>query len=504
MEPLPDSTLPQNLQKKSSYAFDVVKLATGNSIAQGLIVVASPLLTRLYTPEAFGLMTLFISITGIFRVISCLRYEFAIVLPESNEEAANLLGGSMLVVMLIAGFSALIVILGGGPLLSLFNAEQLQPFLWMMPLTIFTGGVFLALNYWNTRTKQFTRLSIAQVINSIAVIVVQLVLGLIGFVSSGSLIGAYVLGSLLGTMILGGLIWHDDGAFLYQSIRFRDILTHLKRHRNFPLYDSWAALLNNISWQLPAFLLAIFFSQTEVGYYALSFRLLKLPMSLIGVSIGQVFFQRAAEAKPRGELAAVVENNFRYLIILGLMPFFLLSIVGKELFLMVFGVNWGEAGVYAQILSIWIFFWFISSPLSTLFRVLEKQKFSLVLNIVIFISRILALGIGAAFGSARLALLLFALSGILVYGYLSVSIGIASGVSLRKIGGMFFTNVMICLPAGGLLLLLKYYTFPVWAILLVTALIVAVYYIYHGIYTFSALSHFTDIRRMVSDRFQRR
>jgi hypothetical protein len=103
-----------------------------------------------------------------------------------------------------------------------------------------------------------------------------------------------------------------------------------------------------------------------------------------------------------------------------------------------------------------------------------------------------------------LALLLFALSGILVYGYLSVSIGIASGVSLRKIWGMFFTNVLICLPAGGLLLLLKYYSFPAWAILLATVLIVAVYYIYHGIYTFSALSHFADIRRMLNDRFQRR
>lgn len=505
MDPSPASTSSEDQSNnKSTYAFNVFKLITGNTVAQGLTVLASPVLTRLYSPEAFGLMTLFISITGILKVISCLRYEFSIVLPKSDEDGANLLGGSLLVVTAVTIFSVVLLLIGGVPLLGLLNARELAPFLWMMPLTIFSGGIFLALNYWNTRTKNFGRLSIAQVINSLTVVIGQLTLGFVGLVSSGSMIGAYVMGAFLAAVVLGGQIWRDDGKFLLKTVRFRFIVEQLKRYRKFPLYDSWAALLNNISWQLPSFLLAMFFSQTEVGYYALSFRLLNLPMSLIGISIGQVFFQRAAEAKIRGELSSVVESNFRYLVVIGLMPFFLLSIVGNELFSVVFGANWSEAGVYAQILSIWIFFWFISSPLSTLFRVLEKQKFSLILNIVIFVTRILALSIGGMLGSARLALILFAASGVLLYGFLSISIGIASGVPQRRIWWIIFSNVLICLPAGGVLLAFKSFGFPAWSLVLVAGLMGLGYFVYHGIFTFGVQRRLGELRSSLKRRLQRR
>lgn len=482
-----------NQTPKSTYAFDVFKLISGNTVAQGLTVLASPFLTRQYSPEAFGLMTLFISITGIMKVISCLRYEFSIVLPKSDEDGANLLGGSLLVVTVISIFSGVFFLIFGGAFLNLLNASELKTFLWMMPLTIFSGGIFLALNYWNTRTKNFGRLSIAQVLNSLTVVIGQLVLGYAGFKTSGSLIGSYVLGASFAALVLGGQIWRDDGKFLLKTVRFSSIVEQLKRYRKFPLYDSWAALLNNISWQLPSFLLAMFFSKTEVGYYALSFRLLNLPMSLIGISIGQVFFQRAAEAKIHGELSKVVESNFRYLVVIGLMPFFLLSIVGKDLFSVVFGANWSEAGVYAQILSIWIFFWFISSPLSTLFRVLERQKFSLVLNIVIFITRILALSIGGVLGSARLALFLFALSGVVLYGFLSISIGIASGVPQRRIWWIILSNALICLPAGGVLLAFKHFSFPAWSTILAAGLIGLGYFVFHGIFTFGVQRRFKEL-----------
>ena len=76
----------------SSFAANVLKLVTGTTFAQVIIVLASPLLTRLYGPEAFGFLALFTSITSIIGVIACMRYEMAIMLPKTDEEAANLLG----------------------------------------------------------------------------------------------------------------------------------------------------------------------------------------------------------------------------------------------------------------------------------------------------------------------------------------------------------------------------------------------------------------------------
>jgi O-antigen/teichoic acid export membrane protein len=58
--------------QSSSFTTDVLKLVTGTTFAQAVTILASPLLTRLYGPEAFGFLALFTSITSIIGVIACM------------------------------------------------------------------------------------------------------------------------------------------------------------------------------------------------------------------------------------------------------------------------------------------------------------------------------------------------------------------------------------------------------------------------------------------------
>jgi len=141
-----------------------------------------------------------------------------------------------------------------------------------------------------------------------------------------------------------------------------------------------------------------------VGYYALGFRVLQFPMSLIGGSIAQVFFQRASEARSDGTLPNFVESVFHLLVVIGIFPILTVTIIGPELFAVIFGDAWVEAGVYAQILSIWAFAWFISSPLSTLWAVLEKQAFGIRITTLNFVTRIISLVLGGVTGSPVVAL----------------------------------------------------------------------------------------------------
>ncbi|HET60443.1 MAG TPA: lipopolysaccharide biosynthesis protein, partial [Chloroflexi bacterium] len=282
----------------------------------------------------------------------------------------------------------------------------------------------------------------------------------------------------LATVILAGQIWRDDAQLFLRSMSWEGMWNGIKRHRKFPLYDTWAALLNNISWQLPAFFLSIFFSSEIVGYYALGTRLLRVPMSLIGASIAQVFFQRASEAKSDSTLSLVTENAFRRLVMLTLFPLLLLTITGSDLFIIFLGENWAEAGVYTQILSLWMFFWFISSPFSTLFRVLERQEFSLFINIAIFVTRFIALLIGGILQDARLAIALFAVSGVLVYGYLSAKIMTEAGVPWSTIFNVIFHYVLYFAPAGLILLGLKIVNASSWITITVTAILLLVYLVY--------------------------
>jgi len=417
------------------------------------------------------------SITSSIGVIACLRYDLAIMLPERQEDAANLLTVSLFLALVVAMFSGVLVVLRE-PITRLLKVPALSAYLWLVPVAVLANGGFLALNYWNSRSRRFGRLSATRVVKSTATTGYQLAAGFAGTAHAGGLIGGWILGLVTSTVLLGGQTWHTDHLTLGRSVTWPRMIAGLKRYRKFPLYSTWSALLNSISWQLPTFLLSAFFSPAVVGYYAVGTRLLRLPMSLIGAAIGQVFFQRAAQAKANGTLTTLVENAFRRLVMLAMFPLLVITIIGQDLFSVVLGGNWAEAGVYAQILSIWTFFWFMSSPLSTLYSVLEMQEAGLVLNVIILVTRFLSLWIGGIYGSARLALILFGASGVLVYGYIGLAIMKAAGVPWRTLFGILMHYFALFIPAAIILIPLKAVGIHSVALVAVSCLVLGVYFLY--------------------------
>ncbi|TVR58223.1 MAG: hypothetical protein EA420_17650 [Candidatus Competibacteraceae bacterium] len=145
----------------------MLRLVSGTGLAQLIAILAAPILTRLYA-EAFGVAALFASLTGILGVLACMRYELSIVLPDNDREAANLLGISLGFSVLIALLTVPIIVFAGPQVLQWVRMPELVPYLWLVPIMVLIHGVFTALNYWNTRTKHFTRLSIARVTSSVA------------------------------------------------------------------------------------------------------------------------------------------------------------------------------------------------------------------------------------------------------------------------------------------------------------------------------------------------
>lgn len=470
-----DSSSPR---KKTSFAGDVLTLVSGTTFAQILTILIAPILTRLYGPKDFGLLALFLSITGIIGIIVCLRYELSIMLPKSDEEAANLLVLSLFIALTLSIFTIPFICFGRQPIQNVLKAPQLGTYLWLVPLFVFVSGVFLALNYWNSRTKHFKRLSAATITSSVASTGAQLGAGFAGYATGGSLIVANLVGQSVSTLILGGQIWKDDHSLIQKSISKKTMIAVIKRYRKFPLISTWSALLNTASWQLPNLILASFFSPSVVGFYSMGFRLLQLPMSFIGGSISQVFFQRAVEAKSEGTLPSLVENIFRLLVVIGMFPILTLTIVGGDFFTVIFGNNWTESGVYVQILSIWAFIWFISSPLSILIDVMERQKFELKYTFFNFSTRLLSLVIGGLLGNARFALVLFSISGIFVYGYLCFKMLLFSNVNLSHIISIILSNFILFVPAGIILIVLKFSGINQYILVGVSLLLGVIYYLY--------------------------
>lgn len=440
-----------------SFSGNVLKLMTGNVFAQALVILVMPVVTRLFAPEAYGILALFTSLTGIVGVIACLRYELAIILPETNEEAVNIFGVSLSSALIVTFLSTLIVLLGSEEIIGSIRAPQLRNYLLLLPVAIFFQGVYLALTYWNSRTKHFGRLSIAQIIASLSTQASTLAAGFAGFVSGGVLIGASVFGRVIATVTLGSHIWRDDKNLILDHISWKGILKGYVRFKKFSLIDTWGGLLNTISWQLPALMLSSFFSMSVVGFYSLGLTAIKTPLSIISNALSQVFYQKSCAEKNinnnNGELVEILMDKLMFI---GFVPTIFLAIVGEELFTIIFGARWAEAGRYAQILAPWILFWFISSPLSTLFLVYERQGAALSVHSVIFLTRVVSLYIGGIYQNIYLALLLFSLTGIASYAFVAawnIKLARAKG---RRILASFFKYCLRSLPILLFLFIIKY------------------------------------------------
>lgn len=429
----------QQAEKTQSFGKDVLKLVSGTAIAQIIGVISAPILSRLYEPEAFGVTALFISITGIVLVIASGRYELTILLPKNEKIAANLFFLSNFFVVVTSLILFVAVLFFSEPIAHLLNAPEIAPYLILVPLALLAQGFFKVLNYWSTRIKEFGKLSISKGLSSLLNTLCQLGFGFTGFATGGYMILSNVIGFVGSSYYLGHSVFKKYYQLLKRSVSVKKSLYSLKRYKEFPIFGTWASLLNEVSWQLPAFMLAYFFNPTIVGFYALGNRVLRLPMNFIGGAIGQVFFQRASEANVQAKLKEVVLNVFEKLFKIGFLPLLILTLTGEDFFVVIFGQKWGEAGIYTQILSLWSFLWFISSPLSKLFSVLEIQDRSLWINFWVFITRFVSLLVGGLYKDIYVCLALFSLSGILVYGSMNIYLLLKAGVSRQDVFQVFET-----------------------------------------------------------------
>ncbi len=427
-----NSSRPTTTASRSGFLGDVVKLVSGSVAAQLTAIVVSPILARLFLPEMFGTAAVLSSLVALISPIACLRYELAIVLPDDDRDAASLLALSIGSAAIVALLTAAAVWLLDDLILSLLKAPELAPILWLAPMLVFFRGLSSSLNFWNTRTRHFGRLSVNRVLNATSAAASKLVFGFSGLTTSISLILGNSIGIVLSALALTGLTWRGTDREIARSVGIKDITAAMARYRKFPIYSSWTAIAGTLSVQLPVLMLSANFDSNIVGYYSLGNRMVRMPMNLVGGAVAQVFFPRAAEAQTAGQLKFVVQSVFTRLVSMGLFPALLLTLVGEELFVVVFGESWATSGLYTAMLSIYMFFNFISSPLGQLISVLEKQEVGLVMNIALLSSRYLALWIGGRTGDDILTIALFSVSGVVFYGAYSLWLARASGISMGE------------------------------------------------------------------------
>jgi len=371
------------LKPKSEFSRNVLTLMTGTTIAQAIPIAISPILTRIYTPEDFGVFALFFALTMIFGSIVNGRYELAIMLPSEDEDAINIAALGIIIAAVISTVLFVIILFFSQEIMHLLNNENIHHWLYLLPISVFLIGLFNVLNYFNTRMKYYKDLSKALIYKSLVLTVIQLSVGFI-YQGAAGLISGLIISNFFGNMKLSKNIIQNKK--LISSLSIIKMKTLAKRYINFPKFSMWSALASTSSQHLTSILISSFFSIATLGFYSLSEKVLGVPSTLIGRSIGQVYFQQASKEKQEtGTSIVAFKSTIIKLLAIGLPFFGILFFIIEDLFSIVFGESWRTAGQYAQILLPLFLTRFIVSPLTLTAIIYEKNILDLLFQICLLI-----------------------------------------------------------------------------------------------------------------------
>lgn len=377
----------RNLKPQSEFSRNVLTLLTGTTIAQAIPIAISPILTRIYTPQDFGVFSLFVAITSIFGSIANGRYELAIMLPKKDEDAINVFALGFIITTCISLVLLVLVVLFNDYFTSLLGNDEISLWLYLIPIAVFFMGLWNILNYFNNRRRNYKDLRNVIILKSIVLAILQLSVGLVKQGVTG-LVSGQILSQLIANIRLFTNILKDK--ILMSKISKVKILALAKRYKNFPKYSMWAVFANSLSHNLTNILISAFYSVATLGFYSLVQRVLGMPSLLIGNAIGQVFFQQITKEKQQtGKAVKTFNSTIKKLFIIGLPSFAILFFIVEDLFAFVFGEKWRIAGTYAQIVIPLFFIRFISSTLSIINIAFEKQKNGLYINLILLTSTLM-------------------------------------------------------------------------------------------------------------------
>jgi O-antigen/teichoic acid export membrane protein len=383
----------------SQFGRQVAVVIGGTAAGQFITLLVSPLLTRLYTPADFGVLNVYVSALSLVVVSAALRYELAIPLPDADEDAANLLALSLLIVYALSAIIAILALAFGPRLLGGGRFDSLIAFRWMLPLSMAAAGTYQSLSFWAMRKQAFSTIARTKISQSIAQAIAQVTIGALQAGPSGLLIGD-VIGRSGGAGTLGSLAWRRSRD-AFRKVSWGAMRRVANRFRRFPIYSSGSAVFNAATLQLPLLFMAGLFGPRVAGLFGLGQRVLTVPMSLVGNAIANVYYSTLAEAARTNpdSLEPMFVRLTKRLALVGVGPVLCAALFGPWACGVVFGPDWREAGTILRYLSPMLLLQFVASPLGGTLDVLERQDLHLIREILRQV-----LTIGALAGAKILAL----------------------------------------------------------------------------------------------------
>lgn len=367
----------------------VVVLMTGTVMAQAISYLISPILTRIYSTEEMGDLGVYMRAVGFISALATARYELSLPLPKNDTHSYLLYRLSLR----IAGYILIACTIIG--VIYIFTQPYDVNQLLFVSITLISSLFMVLINLgtnWSIRMKHFKKISYSKISNSFVSNGLRWGFGALGMGSFGLL-----LASLIGYVVSSVSFIRE----LFQLKKFNARLVSKKKtyalskeYKQFPLVSLPHVLIDLGRDLLVATLIIAFFSKDIFGSFNHSYTILRLPLVVIGTSIGQVFFNKCSEMVNRGEgIEELLKKTLLTLLLMSIIPFGIIYFYGEGLFGFVFGEKWAESGYYSEIMTVWLLFNFLSSPISSIPLILKRQKEYFIFGLIATILQLIGFGL---------------------------------------------------------------------------------------------------------------
>jgi O-antigen/teichoic acid export membrane protein len=407
----------------SKFSRNVALVFSGALVGQLITFACSPILTRLYGPEAFGIVGTLVAIASVVAPIATLAYPVAITLPKQNADAKRIAVISFYMATLISLLSLFLIILFKDEISVIIGIQSSKDYLLFVPIMIFFLACLEISQQWTIRARRFPLMSKIAVNHS--------------FIVNFCKVGAGLLHPAGITLIMVSIMGSGLQAMMYtlKQIKFTKLLAEIRsqfewkpliktaiKYEDFPLYRMPQVFVLAMSQNLPLLMLASLSGVVSAGYYGLARTVMVVPVMLLGNSVGNVFYPRIHQAVIQGENTTLfLMKATLVLAVIAVIPFSFLFLFSPWLFSFVFGIAWRVAGDYASWLSLFFYFSLLSKPALAAVAPLKLQKHIFYYELLSTALKLSSFLIGVyLFSSDEKAVMFFSITGAISYLFIII------------------------------------------------------------------------------------
>lgn len=366
-----EARLPQNRLIRNALV-----ASSGHLTGYAVLLLATPVLTRLYSVADFGVYTIYTTLVALIGLGGTLRYEGAIPLPAEEATSRRLLVLASLICCGTSLVAGVLLWALGRTLLAPLGAAELADYGLLLALQLWAAGWIETLTGWMVRRSSFGMLAQARFLLSTVTALAQLAGAFLWPGPCGLVIGG-VAGFGAGLLYLLVGLRHELTD--WRDIRLAELWAVAVRYRHFPLYSVASSLLQRATLLLPPLALALLYDQNVVGWFGKSLQLLIVPLSLVGLPLSRVYMGEASRRyrEGTGSLRRLFAGTLRKQLLFAGIPLLLFTAVAPWVFEIALGANWREAGVYCRLLGPMLVLYITNLVLATTLDVLERLELQL-------------------------------------------------------------------------------------------------------------------------------